>query len=72
MFLGEDRVKVLWVDMSVVLIPLFGVDVPSSSQCIRFRTQLPWMEADNHVELGEEFRPPGLSVGQNLHGTEIL
>ena len=32
--------KVLWVDTGIVTIPLFKIDVPSSSECVRFCTEL--------------------------------
>ena len=44
-------VTVMWVDASVVPILLFGVDVPVSSQGIRFRTKSSRSEMDNEVEL---------------------
>ena len=35
--------------MSVVLIPLFGIDVLASSEGIRFRAELPRTEANDHI-----------------------
>ena len=43
--------------MSVVLIPLFGVDVPASSEGIRLSSEVSGTEVNDKVELGEELRP---------------
>ena len=40
--------------MSVVLIPLFGVDVPASSEGIRLSSEASGAETNDEVELGEE------------------
>ena len=58
--------------MSVVLIPLFGIDVPASSEGIRFCTKLSGVETNDHVELGEELRPAGLPPGQELGSRKVL
>ena len=42
------------VDMSIVLIPLFGVDVPASSEGIRLSSKVSWAEMNDEVKLGEE------------------
>ena len=34
---SENRAEVLRIDAGIVAIPLFGIDVPSSSQRIRLR-----------------------------------
>ena len=49
------------IDASVVLIPLFGVDVPASSEGIRLSSEASRAEVNDKVELGEELRPAGLS-----------
>ena len=41
----------MWVDVSIVPIPLFGVDIPASSQGIQFHTKSSGSEPDNEVEL---------------------
>ena len=43
--------EVVWIDMSIVLIPLFEVDVPVSSEGIRLSTEVSRAEVDNEVEL---------------------
>ena len=42
------------IDVSIVLIPLFGVDVPVSSEGIRLSSEVSRAEANDEVELGEE------------------
>lgn len=72
LLLSEDWAKVLRIDLGIVLIPLFGVDVPASSQCIWYRSEPSGMEPDNHIELAQKFGPANLSPSQNLCGAEIL
>ena len=43
----EYWVKVLQVDAGEALIPFFGVDVPASSECIRFRAKFTGVEAND-------------------------
>ena len=42
------------IDASVVLIPLFGVDVPASSEGVRLSSKASGAETNNEVELGEK------------------
>jgi len=72
LFLGEHGLEVVWVDLSVVPIPLFWVDIPASSEGIRFSSEASRVEADGEVELGEVLRPAGLMAGQDLGAGEIL
>jgi hypothetical protein len=60
------------ISSSVVLIPLFGVDVPASSEGIRLGSEFTRTETDNEIELVEVFRPTGLSTGEHLRSSEIL
>ena len=46
--------EVVQIDMSVVLIPLFGVDIPVSSEGIRLSSEVSRAEVNNEVKLGEE------------------
>jgi len=72
LFLGEHGSEVVWVDLSIVPIPLFWVDVPASSEGIGFSSKMSRVEADGKVELGEVLRPAGLTAGQDLGAGEIL
>ena len=71
LFLGEHGSEVVRVNSSIVPIPLFWVDVPASSQGIRFLSKASRAEANGKVELGEELRPVGLTTSQDLGGGEI-
>ena len=53
LFSREHWSEVLWIYSGEAPIPLFGVDVPSSSQGIRLSTKLTGSEADNQIELAE-------------------
>ena len=50
---SEHQAKILWVDSGKALIPLFGVDVPSSSQGVGFSTEFPGSEMNDQIELTE-------------------
>ena len=54
LFLCKDWMEVVWIDASVVLIPLFGVDVPVSSEGIRLSSEASRVETNDKVELREE------------------
>ena len=60
------------IDLSVLTIPLFRVDVPSSSECIQFPTKFTRLEPDYKVELGKEFGPMDLMSSKDLGSREIL
>ena len=51
LFLGKDWATVLWIYSTVGVISLFKVDVPLSSQCIRFSTEFTGSEANDQIEL---------------------
>ena len=54
---SEHWVEFLWVDAGIVTIPLFKIDIPSSSECIGFGSELSGMEIDYKIESGKIFRP---------------
>src|ERR1700731_2540145 len=58
--------------MGIVAIPLFGIDVPTSSQHIGFHSELAGAESDHEIELGQELRPPGLTPGEQADCGEVL
>ena len=62
----------MWIDASVVLIPLFGVDIQASSEGIRLSSDMSRAEANNKIELGEELRPVGLLPSQEFGGYKVL
>ena len=64
--------EVVRIDASIVLIPLFGVDVPVSSEGIRLSSKVSGVETNDKVELGEELRPVGLLPSQELGGCKVF
>ena len=62
----------MWIDVSVVLILLFRVDVPASSEGIRLSSEASGAETNDEVELGEELRPAGLPLSQELGGCKVF
>jgi len=72
LFLSEDGLEVMRVDCGVASIPPFRIDVPSSSESIRFSAEMTRTEPDNKVELGEVLGPLHLPLGQYLGSREIL
>ena len=72
MFVGKDRTEVVWIDLSVAGIPLFRIDVPPSSDRVRFFTEFSGTESDYHVELVKVFRPPDLPPSKDFGSSEIL
>ena len=72
MFLSEDGLEVMRVDCGVASIPLFRIDIPSSSESIWFCAEMTKVEPDDKVELREVLGPPCLPLGQYLISREIL
>jgi hypothetical protein len=60
------------VNLSVVLIPLFGIDVPASSKGIQFSSKFSGTKTDDHIELVEEFRPMSLMAREKFGSRKIL
>ena len=54
LFLNKYCVEAMQIDTSVVLIPLFGVDIPALSESIRLCSEASRAGANNKVELEEE------------------
>ena len=72
MFLSEDGFEVVRVDCGVASIPPFRIDIPSSSESIRFCAKMTRTEPDDKVELGKVLGPPRLPPDQYLGGRKIL
>ena len=72
MFLSEDGLEVVRVDCGIASIPPFRIDVPSSSESIRFCAETTRVEPDDKIELGKVLRPPRLPPGQYLGSRKIL
>jgi len=59
------------VDLSIIPIPLFWVDIPSLGEGIRLFTKASRAETNGKVKLGEELRPVGLTMSQDLGCGEV-
>jgi len=70
--LSEDGLEVVRIDCGVASIPPFRIDVPSSSENIRFCAETTRTEPDDKIELGEILGPPRLPLGQYLGSRKIL
>ena len=66
MILSENGAKILRINVAESRIPLFRVDVPSSSQSIRLSSEFSGTEADYHIEMAEVFGPTNLPTGKNF------
>ena len=51
LLISEDRMEIVRVNGGIVAIPLFWVDVPSSSQSVGFCSEFSGAETDDQVEL---------------------
>ena len=72
LFLSEDRLEVIRVNCSIASILPFRIDVPSSSESIRFCAETTRVEPDDKVELGEVLGLLCLPPGQYLGSRKIL
>jgi len=72
LFLSEDGLEVVRVDCGVASIPPFRIDVPLSSESIRFCAETTRAEPDDKIELGKVLGPPRLPPGQYLGSRKIL
>ena len=63
LFLSEDWFEVVRVDYSIASIPLFIVDIPSSSKSIWFGAKITRMEPDDKIKIREVLRPLYLPLG---------
>ena len=72
MFLSEDRLEVVRVDCGIASIFLFRIDIPSSSESIRFCAKMTRAEPNDKVELEEVLGPPCLPLDQYLGHRKIL
>jgi len=72
LFLSEDGLEVVRVDCGIASIPPFRIDVPSSSESIRFCAEMTRAEPNDKIELGKVLGPPCLPPGQYLGSRKIL
>ena len=60
------------VDSGIVAIPLFKIDVPSSSQSVRFGTEFARPKTNNKVEGRKVLGPLSLSTCEDFSCGEVL
>ena len=60
---SEYRVKILWINTGIVAIPLFKIDIPLSSECVRFGSEF---SRDYEVESRKVFGPTCLSTHEDF------
>ena len=72
MFLSEDGLEVMRVDCGIASILPFRIDIPLSSESIRFCAEMIRAEPDDKIELGKVLRLPRLPLGQYLGSRKIL
>ena len=72
MFLSKDGLKVVKVDCGIASIPLFRIDIPSSSKSVWFGAETTRAEPDDKIELGEVLGLPHLPSDQYLCSRKIL
>jgi len=70
--LSEDGLEVVRVDCGIASIPSFRINVPLSSESIRFCAEMTRAEPDDKVELGEVLGLPCLPPDQYLGSRKIL
>ena len=63
---------VLRIDSGIVAIPLFKIDIPSSSKSVGFGSEFSRMEMDDEVESRKVFRPTCLSMCEDFGCGEVL
>ena len=72
LFRSEYGLVVLRIDSGIVTIPLFKIDVPSSSKSIRLGSKFSRMEMDDEVESGKVFGPSCLLTCEDFGCGEVL
>ena len=66
MFLGKYWTEVVRVDVSVVSILLFWVDVPTVGESIGFHAKASRAKANKKVKLAEKLQPAGLPASEEF------
>jgi len=66
---SEYQAIVLWIDAG---IPLFKIDIPSSSKCIGFGSEFSRTETDYEIESGKVFGPTCLSTHEDFGRCKVL
>jgi len=61
--LSEDRLEVLRVDCGIASIPSFRIDIPLSSESVRFSAETARAEPGDKVKLRKILKPLHLPLG---------
>ena len=72
LFGSEHRLVVLRIDSGIVAIPLFKIDIPSSSKGVRLGSEFSRTETDDEVESRKVFGPTCLSTHEAFGCGEVL
>ena len=72
MFISKNWMEIVRIYGGIVAAPLLRVDIPSSSQSIRFGSKSAGAETDDEVELQQMFGPLDLLSGEKFGGRKIF
>ena len=72
MFLSEYWFEVVEINCGIASIPLFRIDILSSSKSIWFSAKITRTEPDNKIKLREVFELLHLPLGQYLGSRKVL
>ena len=72
LLVSEHRSEIVRINSCIIPFPLFRIDIPSSSQCVRFGSEFSGTETNHKAELRKEFRPTGLPSRQNFGSRKIF
>ncbi|KAJ7159135.1 hypothetical protein C8R43DRAFT_1124767 [Mycena crocata] len=72
LILSKNGAKILRVKLAISPIPLFWVDVPSSSHSVRFTSEFTGPEPDDHIEPAEVLGPSDLATSEYLRSRKAF
>ena len=72
MLISRNWMEIVRIYGGIVTASFLRVDVPSSSQSIRFGSKSARAETDDKVELQQIFRPTDLLSGEQFSGYKIF
>ena len=64
--------EILQIRSGIVAIPLFKIDVPSSSKCVGFGAKFSGLETNDQIESGKVFGPTCLPTCEDFDCRKIL
>ena len=71
LLISEHWSEIVRINSCIIPFSLFRIDVPSSSQHVRFGSEFSKMETNHEIELRKEFQPTGLPSHQKFGSREI-